>query len=297
MLQVFLRQRRRFAFALIVTQIALLHTWPETMLFAAITVTLSIGFVVASATTHPIRRLVECGAVGLAAATCVTSAPPLAATTFVGVTGLAYILLYTPVLDALPFRVGLRSRKKFQVNLDRRTTWNKLIPGEAHPAAYWTGTMLAARTDPHDEETLYATFDGPNGPEEATITFLKRDNRTTAQYLVERDTFVTGEEVMISYQLAKITETSTSIRSEMRVSGLPIRHAVERFFDDVMGDELDSFAIETMCKRSWDLRGSHEIELTSELGRENVTLKLDLSVDAAADDPVDFEHVAQRMSA
>ena len=115
---------------------------------------------------------------------------------------------------------------------------------------------------------------GDEPVEEITITYLKMTPFITAKYLIERDTFLAGEEVMMTYRLERVSDEMTRISSDMQVSGLPIRHAVERFFDDVLGDELDSFATMTSCKRSWRLRKENDVDLTSEMGSGYVQLHL-----------------------
>jgi len=263
-----MRQRRRFAFALILTQVALYGVWPQYAILAFMVLGIGAGFVLVAASGHPLRRLIECGSIGVLACSRMPT-PTLIAAAFVGATGLAYIVLYSRLLDQCGVRIGLHSKKTFDVNLDRRTTWNKLIPGQGHPAAYWTGSMLSARPDPQDEDTLYVTFQTNTAEkEEITITYLAMKPHVSAKYLIERDTLLAGEELIMTYRLEVVADEATRIHSDMHVSGLPIRHAVERFFDDVLGDELDSFATMTSCKRIWRRRPNSDVDLTSELGTE-----------------------------
>ncbi len=275
MLHMVMRQRRRFAFALLLTQLAFFGVVPQSWILILMIVGMFVGFGLVSASGHPLRRLMECGSIGLLASTRMPS-PGLIAFTFFATTIAAYVLLYTPVLDRLPIRIGMRSRKMFIVALDQRTTWSKLIPGQGHIAAYWTGTMTAARTDSHDEDTIYLTFDEPDGTkDEVTVTYLDMQPLRRAIYLLERDTQVAGEEIIMCYQMTQTAEERTAILSDMRVSGLPIRNAVERFFDDVLGDELDSFATMTECRRTWSLKSAEDAALTSELGSDSVMLQVD----------------------
>ena len=296
MLHNVMRQRRRFAFALILTQIALYGLWPQTAVFGAMIVGLFAGMVLVSATGHPVRRLIECGAIGLLLASRMPT-PLLVCVTLLAGTAAAYAVLYMPLLDRAPFRLRLRSRKTFDVALDQRTTWQKLIPGQGHPAAYWTGTMRQVRADPHDDGTLYITYQDEDGAiEEVTITFLHLVPYTSARFLIENDTDLAGEEVILSYHLAPGQGDETTITSDMRVSGLPLRHAAERFFDDVLGDELDSFATMTSCRRSWKVR-SGPIDLTSELGRDGIRLSLPTeATETTVEAEIDAE-AARRMSA
>lgn len=293
MLHMVMRQRRRFAFALILTQIALFGLWPQSAVLGVMVLGIFAGMMLVSATGHPVRRLIECGAIGLLLASRMPT-PLLVASTLLAGTALAYAVLYMPLLDRLPVRLGMRSRKTFEVTLDQRTTWMKLIPGQGHPAAYWTGTMHAVRADPHDDGTLYVTYrDEDSRTEEVTITFLTLMPYSAARFLIENDTHLAGEEVILSYHLAALQGGGTSITSDMRVSGLPVRHAVERFFDDVLGDELDSFATMTSCRRTWRPR-SGAIDLTSELGRDKVRLSVaDRTEPVAATDSAE----RKRMSA
>lgn len=292
MLHMVMRQRRRFAFALLLTQLALYGMWSQTEIFGVMLMGLGAGAVLAAASGHYIKRLIECGAIGLLASTRMPSVT-LVAIVFIVVTGAAYVLMYTPLLDRLPFRLGMRSRKTFTVTLDRRTAWNKLIPGQGHPAAYWTGTMMSARADEHDDDTLYITFKNGTAPtEEVTVTYLALTPHSHAQYLLERDTLLAGEEIVMDYTLRDTAAGGTQILSDMRVSGLPIRHAVERFFDDVLGDELDSFATMKSCKRTWHMRPVGDVALTSEMGRDSVALNI-----AAEDTPPEKPESQTRLSA
>jgi hypothetical protein len=286
MLHQVMRQRRRFAFALLLTQIALFDVWGQTAILAIMALGILAGMILVAASGHFFRRFIECGAIGVLAASRIPD-PVMMATAFIAATLIAYALLYSPILDQLPFRIGMRSKKTFQVATDRRTTWSKLIPGQGHPAAYWTGTMLAVRTDAHDDDTLYITFENGTAPlEEITVTYLDLAPHHKASYLVEKDTLLAGEEIIMTYTLEEMDNKSTAITSQMRVSGLPIRHAVVRFFDDVLGDELDSFATMTSCKRTWHLRDTANIALTSELGRSDVSLAVPLPSDTVQEQPV-----------
>lgn len=274
MLHMVMRQRRRFAFALLLTQIALIGVVPQSWIFVSMIAGMFCGIGLMSASGHPVRRIVECGSIGLLASSRIPSATVMAIV-FILATATAYALLYTPLLDRLPIRIGLRSRKTFMVPLDRRTVWSKLIPGQGHLAAYWTGQLKEVRRDAHDDCTLYLSSEGDDGTiDETTVTYLQLVPHREATYLIERDTLVDGEEVMMQYQLVQTEEERTFIASHMRVSGLPIRHAVERFFDDVLGDELDSFATMTECRRYWTLRDPENVSLTNEMGRASVTLSL-----------------------
>lgn len=288
MLHQVMRQRRRFAFALLLTQLALFGVVPQSWILALMLLGLIVGFGLVSASGHGARRLIECGAIGVLAATRMPSVI-LIGLTFFGATLAAYVVLYTPLLDRLPIRIAMRSRKMFVVALDRRTTWYKLIPGQGHIAAYWTGTMTAARKDSHDDATLYLSFDDPyEGQEEVTVTYLDMDPHHKATYLIERDSQLPGEEIIMTYRMLQTEEERTSIYSDMRVSGLPVRLAVERFFDDVLGDELDSFATMTECKRSWSLKDVDDVALTSELGSDDVKLNVEVA------DPSDEAATRQR---
>lgn len=279
MLHMVMRQRRRFAFALLLTQLALIGVVPQLGIIVLMIVGLFFGIGLVLASGHPVRRLVECGAIGLLAASRVPGFTAMALT-FVGATALAYIVLYSPLLDRVPVRIGLSSRKTFNVAMDKRTAWSKLIPGQGHVAAYWTGRMIAARQDDHDDCTFYVTSDNGDGTtEDITITYLQLQPYRHATYLMERDSLVHGEEVMMTYDLVQTEDERTFISSHMRVSGLPFRYAVERFFDDVLGDELDSFATMTECRRSWTLKDPKDVSLTNHMGRASVTLSVTLEGD------------------
>ncbi len=275
MLHMVMRQRRRFAFALLLTQLAFIGVVPQGWILLLMILGIFVGFGLISATGHPLRRLMECGSIGLLASTRMPSLT-LIVVVFVATTIGAYVLFYSGFMDRFPLRIGMRSRKSFVVALDGRTTWSKLIPGQGHVAAYWTGTMTSARRDAHDDETLYLSFDqGHDQKDEVTVTYLNMVPTTEATYLLERDTQLPGEEIIMTYKIKQTDEERTEISSDMRVSGLPIRLATERFFDDVLGDELDSFAMMTECRRSWSLKDAGDAALTTDLGRDMVRLNLD----------------------
>lgn len=295
MLHKVLKQRRRFAFALLLTQLAFYDVWPQTAIFGVMVVLTLCGVVLVAASGHPRRRLVECGAIGLL---CCTRMPDMTTTVvvFLGATATAYVLLYSHLLDHIPLRIGMRSRKLFLAPYDLRTTWSKVLPGQGHPAAFWTGTMHSLQRDELDPATIYIQFREGDGPaEDVTVTYLHLVPRREATYLLERDTLLTGEEILITYHFSVDNPEQTRIQSDMRVSGLPVRHAVERFFDDVLGDELDSFATMTDCKRTWHVRDVGDVALTSELGRDSVVLDVKIETTDVADTPVAL--LRKRMSA
>lgn len=293
MLHNVMRQRRRIAFAVLFTQLASIWLWPGVVMTGVMALSVLLMSIIVISFAHPLRQSVECGAVGFYAAAFMPA--ELMLPMFVAVTVLTYGILYTPFLDRLPVRIGLRSRKRFHAPYDRRTTWSKVVPGQGHVAAYWTGTMIAAKPDEDDDNTLYLMFkDAQNHLEEITLTYLSLNPHFAASYLLERDSQIEGEEIVMCYKFAKVSQERTTIVSDMRVSGLPIRLAMQRFFDDVLGDELDSFASMVDCHRAWTFRNADKISLTDEMGStEEVVLGVippaewladDFDMDAAEDD-------------
>jgi len=227
MLNKLLRQRRRVAFAFLMVQLALLRIAPDINTMVAGTAVIMVVVLLLIASGPRARRTVECAAVALFASTVVpgiAGLPSLSATAlvFMVATMLIYALAYGPLLDRLPVRVGLRSRKTFTAPYDHRTTWSKTVPGQGHPAAYWTGTMMTCRTDEFDADTLYLIFrDGDNPLEEVTVTYLSMLPMHDVSYLLERDTQLVGEEVIMSYAFAHTSDETTTLFSDMQVSGLP----------------------------------------------------------------------------
>jgi hypothetical protein len=186
---------------------------------------------------------------------------------FIAISLLTFGVFYTHFLDRLPIRIGLRSRKRFHAPFDRHTTWAKVIPGQGHVAAFWTGTLIAVHKDKDDENTMYLHFDDTEaGQSDATLTYLDLQPFFAASYLLERDSQIKGEEITMCYTFAKAGPEKTTILSDMRVSGLPIRLAMRRYFDDVLGDELDSFATMSDCHRAWTFRNAAPVNLTDEMG-------------------------------
>ena len=297
MMNKLLRQRRRIAFAFLFAQLSLLRIVPEitpVVTGTAIIMAMVILLVIAGRRT---RRLVECAAIALFIS---TAAPSLfiGSAVFMLTTLFAYAVFYGPLLDHLPVRIGLRSRKVFSAPFDYRTTWQKTVPGQGHPAAYWTGTMMSFQTDSDDDATLYLTFRDENGAiEEVTATYLKLTPMHSARYLIERDTQQMGEEVIMSYRFHRTSDEVTSILSDMQVSGLPIRVALERFFDDVLGDELDHFATMNACKRTWSYRDKKSAALTSEFGNTTVKLGLNTGTTGSAQEAKPLKAVETRLSA
>lgn len=295
MLHRIFKQRRRFAFALLLTQLALYNVWTQSFIFAVMGVIMLVGVMFVATSGNPLRRLVECCAIGILAARFAPDATT-ATLIFLVATGLAYTVFYSRLLDYTPFRFGMRSRKLFLAPFDLRTTWAKVLPGQGHPAAFWTGTVVAFQRDEHDPSTIYISLRPEGEPiEDITVTYLHLIPGKEATYLLERDTLLPGEEILITYHFTEAGPGETRIQSDMRVSGLPFRHAVERFFDDVLGDELDSFATMTHCKRSWHIRDAGDVALTSALGRDMVTL--DVVTDNAPTGQAQSDAVGQRQSA
>ena len=270
MLHNLMRQRRRIAFAVLFTQLASLWLWPGVVMIGVMALCVMVVAVIVIVAAKDLRQSVECGAVGFYAAAMMP--PVLMVPMFIAATVLTYAIFYTSFLDRLPVRIGLRSQKRFHAPFDRRTTWAKVVPGQGHAAAHWTGTMMSARADSDDDNTLYLTFEGDrNQIEHATLTYLTLNPHFNASYLLERDSHIEGEEIIMSYTFAKAGPERTTILSEMQVSGLPIRVALLRYFDDVLGDELDSFARMSDCHRAWRFRDPKKANLTDELAStENV---------------------------
>lgn len=291
MLHNVMRQRRRIAFAVLFTQLASVWLWPGVVMVGIMALSVLVTSILVVTFAPRLRQSVECGAAGFYAAAFMPV--ELMFPMFVAVSVLTYGLFYTPMLDRLPVRIGLRSRKRFQAPYDRRTTWAKVVPGQGHAAAYWTGTMMSARSDVDDPNTLYLMFkDDQNHLEEVTLTYLSLSPHFAASYLLERDTQIAGEEIMMCYKFAKASSERTTIVSDMRVSGLPIRLAMQRFFDDVLGDELDSFAYMLDCHRAWTFRNADQISLTDEMGStEEIVLGVIPPAEWLADD-FDMDHAS-----
>lgn len=265
MLHDVMRQRRRIAFAVLFTQLASLWIWPGIFMAAVMTVCVLVVSIIIITAANGLRQSIECGVIGFYAAALMP--PVLMIPMFIAISVLTYGIVYTHFLDRLPIRIGLRSRKRFHAPFDRRTTWAKVVPGQGHVAAHWTGSMIAASEDEDDNNTLYLLYrDAKNNLEEVTLTYLSLNPHFAASYLIERDTQIKGEEIVMCYKFAKASRDRTTIVSDMRVSGLPIRLAMLRFFDDVLGDELDSFASMADCHRAWTFRNADQISLTDEMG-------------------------------
>jgi hypothetical protein len=265
MLHNVMRQRRRIAFAVLFTQLASLWIWPGIVMTGVMAICVLVVSVLIVSIASNLRQSVECGAIGFYAAAMMP--PILMIPMFIAISVLTYGIFYTHFLDRLPVRIGLRSRKRFHAPYDRRTTWAKVVPGQGHVAAHWTGTMIAAKTDADDENTLYLQFkDADNTFEHITLTYLSLHPHFAATYLLERDSEIGGEEIMMSYKFAKAGREKTTIVSDMRVSGLPVRLAMTRYFDDVLGDELDSFATMVDCHRAWTFRDVAKVNLTDDMG-------------------------------
>ena len=265
MLQDVMRQRRRIAFAVLFTQLASITLWPGIVMAGMMALSVLFVSIIVICLAPKLRQSVECGALGFYAAALMPA--ELMIPMFVAVSVLTYGIFYTPFLDRLPVRIGLRSRKRFHAPFDRRTTWAKVVPGQGHVAAHWTGTMITAQEDDDDPNTLYLMYrDDKDQLEEVTLTYLSLNPHFAASYLLERDTQIEGEEIVMCYKFAKASQEKTTIVSDMRVSGLPIRLAMQRFFDDVLGDELDSFAYMVDCHRKWQFRKADQISLTNEMG-------------------------------
>lgn len=272
MLHDLLRQRRRIAFAVLFSQLASLWLWPGVVMVGVMTICVLVVSVLIVVAAKNLRQSVECGAIGFYAAAMMP--PILMVPMFLAISVLTFGIFYTKFLDRFPVRIGLRSRKRFHVPFDRQTTWAKVVPGQGHVAAHWTGTMVNAQKDEDDENTVYLMFkDADNALEEVTLTYLTLTPHFTATYLLERDTNIAGEEIIMSYKFAKAGPEKTTIISDMRVGGLPVRLAMKRYFDDVLGDELDSFATMVDCHRAWSFRDAKKVNLTDEMGStEDVVL-------------------------
>jgi hypothetical protein len=265
MLHDLMRQRRRIAFAVLFSQLASLWIWPGVPMIGIMAICVLVVSVLIVVAAKSLRQSVECGAVGFYAAAMMP--PILMVPMFLAVSALTFGIFYTHFLDRFPVRIGLRSRKRFHAPFDLQTTWAKIVPGQGHVAAHWTGTMISAQEDEDDENTLYLMFnDADNAIEEVTLTYLTLNPHFTASYLLERDSKIAGEEIIMSYKFAKAGLEKTTIISDMRVSGLPIRLAMMRYFDDVLGDELDSFATMVDCHRAWSFRNAKKVNLTDEMG-------------------------------
>ena len=271
MLHNVLRQRRRIAFAVLFTQLASLWIWSGAVMAGVMAICVLAVSIIIITFAKSLRQSVECGVIGFYAASLMP--PILMIPMFIAISVLTYGVFYTHFLDRLPVRIGLRSRKRFHAPYDRRTTWAKVVPGQGHVAAHWTGTMISSREDEDDKNTLYLMYKNAESDlEEVTLTYLTLNPHFAASYLLERDTQVEGEEIVMSYKFAKAAHDRTTIVSDMRVSGLPIRLAMLRFFDDVLGDELDSFASMVDCHRAWSFRSLDQISLTEEMGTQEETV-------------------------
>ena len=284
MLHNVMRQRRRIAFAVLFTQLASIWLWPGVVMTGVMAMSVLAVSILIIVAAHNLRQSIECGVIGFYAASIMP--PILMVPMFIAVSVLTYGIFYTHFLDRLPIRIGLRSRKRFHAPYDRRTTWAKVVPGQGHVAAHWTGTMISVRKDDDDDSTLYMMFKtAQNTIEEVTLTYLTLNPHFAASYLIERDSQIDNEEIVMSYKFAKAGPERTTIVSDMRVGGLPIRVAMLRFFDDVLGDELDSFATMTGCHRAWTFRNSEKINLTDEMGStEEVVLGVIPPAEWLADD-------------
>lgn len=252
MFQRVLRQRRRIAVAILLSQLAALSLWPGIAMAGLIALgalALSV-FVIMFA--PDLRRGIECAAIGffVAAQFPIAYMGPL----FVigGLLGCA--VLYSPIMDLLPRRVHITSKQSFFLPFDIRDTWARVIPGQGAAENHWDADLLDFQTDDDDPDTLYLRYRKSDGMfDERTITFLDFWEGNDARFAIEVDHQVAGEDIDVSYTFAEKSYKRTDVTSKMELRGMPLRRAFALWFDDTLGDELDGVATQTHSHRNWQI--------------------------------------------
>lgn len=206
-----------------------------------------------------LRRWCECAglaAVPAALALSLTGLPwLLALPAAAALAVLVRLGLYGPILSRLPLRFAVLSTRQHQVMMPAAEVWTRLVPGAGHPDDHWSGTLVDFDVDPDDPDTLYLRHRRPGGLlVDQSVTFLERTDGLACRYYQETDDPATGhEDAVVSFQLVEVGLDACNIQSEMSQQDLPLGLALSRWLDDLLGDELDSFAALVESRRDWSI--------------------------------------------
>ena len=254
------RQRRRLAITGIAAMLA-----AALLPASAVPPLLAAGVAVAAASAvillaPDLRRWCECAglaAVPAALALSLTGLPwllTLPATAALAV--LVRLGLYGPALSRLPLRFAVISTRQHQVMMPAAEVWTRLVPGAGHPDDHWSGTLVDFDVDPDDPDTLYLRHRRPGGAlVDQSVTFLDRTDGLSCRYYQETDDAAGHEDAVVSFHLTEVGLDACNIQSEMAQQDLSFGRALSRWLDDVLGDELDSFAALVEARRDWSISG------------------------------------------
>lgn len=207
-----------------------------------------------------LRRWSECAGLAAVLAGALIALTALPALVMLPATAaLAYGLhagLYGPLTARLPLRFAVFSARQHQVTRPAPAVWTALIPGASHPDDHWSRTLVDFDHDPDDPDTLYLRHRLAGGLMlDQSITFLERDDGASCRYYQETHDEAGHEDAIVSYTLTEVGLDACNIDSHMSQEDLTLGRALSRWFDDWLGDELDSFAALVEARRDWSISG------------------------------------------
>lgn len=256
-----LRQKRRLFVLIVGAMLAhAIHQGPGPAALGSAIAALLVGVAIIAATPR-YRRLIEVSGLALPLAAFVPLPGSALPAVFLVCASLVYLIVYGKSADAMPFRLGLVSKRKSLVQQPAIHTWAALVPGVSHPDDYWSGNLIDFDSDPDDPDTVYLRFEtGDPLCEEKTVTFVDRTPYRFAHFLIESDHGDFSDEVMMQFRLEEPSVGECLIHSRLEQEAIPPRIAMERWFDDRFGDELDSFARTMSRERKWSLHRPKTLE-------------------------------------
>ncbi|MEM6594336.1 MAG: hypothetical protein AAF672_06055 [Pseudomonadota bacterium] len=166
------------------------------------------------------------------------------AAAYLGIFGLLYVALRSPLSRAIGNRITWRARHSLDLPYPPKIVWKHCVPGASAPADHCTGAIVSYEQNPDDEDTICATFEPrKSGQTWYDITFLENDApRFCRLYYEGQEADGTLVDGLFTIEI-DMTErgVSTLIVHEER-NGLSLFRLMERWFDDALSFHNEKLA-------------------------------------------------------
>lgn len=171
---------------------------------------------------------------------------------------LFFTFVYGTGLDDYRSKLAWRSRRTVSVAMAPEALWPRLETAVGRENEHWTPILheVRATEDPRTFDVLYKM--GPSIFQHQTQTVLARDENVHFRYHFTGDTAPGNSALadgIFDIRLEPKGESETRLTLEMDQQAMLPRDALSVWFDDLLGDQLDSLRARLAGKRDWSVTG------------------------------------------
>lgn len=224
------RQRRRYTYTGVAAMLAGLIAFGPSA--AALCGLIGLGTLSLALLVQPaLRNWAETLSTGMLLAAALPILPEMMASVGLIIGWLVHQLAYGRWMEVFGFGFRVSSLQRRQISATPEQIWTSVVPGEAHPEDYHTGTLLDFNHDRDDPGTIYLRMmAGDQLPEEMMLTHLERKPFKRSRFMIERDEDK-HEATVIDITLHPVEERLTHVTLKTELADARLSSALMRWFD------------------------------------------------------------------